>query len=144
VGTPKPIQQPIAFSHKKHCDAGMECPACHKLRQKGDIEGIPSAGDCMVCHQAIKAESPDIKTVAEFEKDGKRIPWVRIYILPDFVVFSHKQHLDANVKCEECHGQVTSREVLEKEQDFTMKTCMACHRARKARTTCDLCHKLSM
>jgi len=144
VDVPKPIQQPIPFSHKKHCDAGMDCAACHKLGQKGDVEGIPSADDCMVCHQTINVESPEIGAVAKFEKEGKPIPWVRIYILQDFVVFSHQQHLDAKEKCEECHGQVSSRDVLAKEKDFIMKTCITCHRSHKASIACDLCHKLSM
>lgn len=122
----------------------MQCDACHQLGPKGDIEKIPSAADCMVCHQAIKPDSPDIQSLAKYGKEGKPIPWVRIYTVPDFVLFSHKAHLDAKFKCEECHGQVSSREVLAKERDFTMKTCITCHKAHKAQTTCDLCHKLSM
>ena len=51
-----------------------------------------------------------------------------------FVLFRHKPHLDAKFKCEDCHGQVRSREVLARDKDFTMKTCIACHmEGRRAR-----------
>ena len=141
---PAPIQQPVSFSHKKHCALGLKCETCHKLGPKGEAEQIPGAAECMVCHQAIKTDSPAVQAVAQYARGGNPIPWVRIYSVPDFVVFSHKPHLDANPACEKCHGPVCAREVLGKEKDFTMKTCIACHRANKARTTCDLCHKLSM
>jgi hypothetical protein len=117
---------------------------CHKLDDKGEREQIPSAADCMVCHQAIKTDSPAVQAVAKYAKDSAAIPWVRIYTVPDFVLFSHKTHLDAKFKCEECHGPVGSEEVLAREKEFTMKTCIGCHRANKAKTGCDLCHKLSM
>jgi hypothetical protein len=144
VVVPKPIEQPIPFNHKKHCDVGLGCDTCHKLDPKGDLEQIPSAADCMNCHQAIKTDSPDVQVLAQYAKEAKPIPWVRVYTIPDFVLFSHKTHLDAKIKCEECHGPVSSREVLAREKDFTMKTCISCHRADKAKTTCDVCHKLSM
>ena len=98
----------------------------------------------MACHETIKTDSPAIQATAKYAKDGTAIPWVRIYTVPDFVLFSHKTHLDAQLKCEECHGPVSSSDVLAKEKDFSMKTCIGCHRANKAKTGCDVCHKLSM
>jgi hypothetical protein len=142
--SPKPIQQPIPFSHKKHCDLGLGCDTCHKQGPKGENERIPTAADCMDCHQSIKTGNPDVQSIANYAKGSTPIPWVRIYTVPDFVHFSHKAHLDAKFKCEECHGPVGSQDVLAKEKDFTMKTCIGCHRVNKARTGCDLCHKLSM
>jgi len=144
VEPPKPVLQPIPFNHEKHCDLGLGCDTCHRPGARGEREQIPAAGDCMGCHQAIKTNSPDIQAVAQYAKENKPIPWVRIYSIPDFVFFSHKVHLDAKVKCEECHGPVSTREALAKEKDFTMKTCISCHRAYKAETGCDVCHKLSM
>lgn len=141
---PKPIQQPIPFSHKKHSDVGLPCQTCHKLEAKGEREQVPTAPDCMACHETIKTDSPAIQVTAKYAKDGAAIPWARIYTVPDFVLFSHKTHLDAKLKCEECHGPVSSSDVLAKEKDFTMKTCIGCHRAHKAQTGCDVCHKLSM
>jgi hypothetical protein len=141
---PKSIAQPIPFSHKKHIDVGLDCDACHKPGSEGETKQIPAAADCMVCHQAIKTESPSIHALARYAKNGTRIPWVRIYTIPDFVVFSHNVHQDAGFKCERCHGPVRTRDVLGKEQDFTMKTCIICHRANNALTGCDVCHKLSM
>ena len=58
----------------------------------------------------------------------------RRFSVPDFVLLRHKPHLDAKFKCEDCHGQVRSREVLARDKDFTMKTCIACHmEGRRAR-----------
>ena len=76
--TPAP-QQPIAYTHKKHLAVGMECANCHQFAETGPQAGIPPADFCMVCHQAIATESPEIQKMTALWKQGKDIPWVRVY-----------------------------------------------------------------
>jgi hypothetical protein len=67
---------------------------------------------------------------------------VRVYQTPDFVFFSHKNHLKAGETCETCHGPVATREVLAKEVSTNMTACMNCHVQRGATTECFFCHEL--
>ena len=108
VDAPKPIEQPIPISHKRHCDNGLECDTCLKLEAHVEIERVPTAADCMQCRQAIKTESPHIRTLARYAREDRPIHWVRIYKVRGLVLFSHRTHLDAEFKCEECHGPASS------------------------------------
>ena len=66
------------------------------------------------------------KIKAEFAKDKKPVPWVRVYQLPGYVWFSHKVHMKKGA-CETCHGPVAERDVLTREKPITMTACKACH-----------------
>jgi hypothetical protein len=136
-----PAAQPVPFSHKTHVAAGLTCVACHTMAQPGDLAGFPNGSFCMGCHSNIKSDSPAIQTLAGFVRDHKRISWVRIYKLPQFVYFSHQVHFkDAGIECADCHGPVSERNVLVKEKSTTMADCMKCHDQRKAPNGCDVCH----
>jgi hypothetical protein len=124
--------QPIPFSHKTHARAGLACAGCHP--------GFPNEDQCMACHAAIRAESPSIRKLAAYQKERKRIPWARIYTLPDYVVFSHETHRKGRVGCAECHGPVAERDVLDQEKPLGMPACMDCHERRRASNACDACH----
>ncbi|HEX4949410.1 MAG TPA: cytochrome c3 family protein [Blastocatellia bacterium] len=139
--TPKPIPQPIPFSHKLHGESGVQCARCHTTAASKDQAGIPTAKDCITCHQNFQKDSATLKTLAEYEQ--KPIPWVRIYKLPSFVFFSHKSHLNAKATCATCHGEVQTRQVLGKEKPTSMASCIDCHRERKASTECNYCHELN-
>jgi hypothetical protein len=138
----KAPEQPIPFSHKQHSALGVDCQTCHRTATKAERAGLPEAAQCMVCHATIQKESASIQKLASFHKEGNRVPWVRVYRIPDFVFFSHAKHVAAKVSCSECHGPVEQRDVLAAEITHNMKTCMDCHRVRKASNNCHVCHEL--
>jgi hypothetical protein len=133
-------EQPIPYSHKQHLALGLLCNNCHANPAPGDAMSFPATSKCMSCHQTIDKASPAIQQLAAFDRDQKDIPWVRVYKLPDFVFFSHKAHLDAGAKCEDCHGQVAQRDRLFRETDLSMGGCLSCHRDHNASQACDYCH----
>ncbi len=134
--------QPIPFSHRKHIAIGQTCLDCHAGATEKDSAGLPSTELCMACHETIKAQSPEIKKLAEAHRRGEKVKWVRVYRIPDFVFFSHANHTKAGVQCQECHGAVEKRDRLMKEVSTSMVACMNCHAARKAPTGCTACHQL--
>ncbi len=135
------VEQPIPYSHKKHLAMGLKCNSCHKNTDPGESMGLPGESFCMSCHQAVKTGSPHIQTLAAAAREKKPIPWVRVYQIPAFVYFSHRVHTKAGTTCESCHGPVRERDVITKEVELSMRTCMACHSERKARNECTTCHE---
>jgi glucose dehydrogenase len=139
---PAPVQ-PVAFSHKLHLTtAAMKCEDCHQLSSDGKQMQIANVSKCMLCHQSVMTNSPEIQKLARLEKQGQEVSWVRVYQLPPFVFFSHKKHADANVDCAVCHGEVHNQNVLSQEKDISMASCVNCHQVRKASTSCGLCHNV--
>jgi hypothetical protein len=136
-------EQPLPFSHKRHAGMlGLPCQTCHTPSPSGEAFRVPQGLACMQCHQAIAVDKPAIQKLADYAKAKTAIPWVRVYELPSFITFSHKTHLDHGATCQECHGDVSSRERLFKETDLSMKWCVDCHAVRKAVTDCNACHTL--
>jgi len=137
VAVPKP--QPIAFSHKLHTQFIQKCGDCHAISE-GDMT-YPPESKCMQCHETIAAESPEIKKLTALYKEHKPVPWVQVYVLPDFVFFSHDvHHTKAKIDCETCHGAVRDRDVIIKEKPISMSACVDCHQMKKAPVKCDTCH----
>ncbi|WP_313386523.1 c-type cytochrome [Chishuiella sp.] len=93
------------------------------------------------------------KETNKFDGPQKPIEWVRIHNMPDFVFFSHAQHVVAgehaikkaikegtipNAKelnigsgdqvCFACHGRVDEMNEVKMANDFTMGWCIECHR----------------
>lgn len=135
--------QPISFSHKLHVGtASLKCQDCHAGASSAEKAGLPTPGKCMACHATIAAGTPSIAKLRSFSISGQDIPWVRVYSVPDFVVFSHATHAGSKVACAECHGPVEQRDVLAKEVSTSMTACMNCHVQRKARVDCSTCHAL--
>jgi hypothetical protein len=136
------VEQPIAFSHQRHAQAGLECAACHQTVGAGEKIQIPGVAECMACHRSIATDSPAIQKLAQLEKDHQPLAWTRLYQLPGFVFFGHQKHLDAKVECAVCHGPVKDRESLWQERDISMLACVDCHKLRKASLSCDQCHNI--
>ena len=134
--------QPVPFNHKAHADQGLECLDCHKGAEKKRSAGLPQLKDCLLCHQTIATDNPDVQKMAMLANQKVKLDWVRVYQVPDFVFFNHKRHVQAGETCETCHGPVATREVLAKEVSTNMTACMNCHAAKGATTECFFCHEL--
>jgi hypothetical protein len=137
-----PPEQPILFSHKTHLARGLVCDSCHENPDPGNQVTLPGTAVCMACHQAIAKEKPAIRKLAQFDQDHKPVPWVRVYVVPAFVYWSHRTHLEAGMKCEMCHGPVGQMDIMSKAIDVTtMGGCVGCHREKQATTGCKACHE---
>lgn len=143
IGTrpPAPVQ-PLPYSHKQHVALGLSCRLCHVNPEAGKLMTYPPTAICMSCHATVAADRPTIQRLAGYAADGKPVPWVRVYRVPDYVYWSHGSHLAANVTCAECHGPVAERDVVAQETNVTtMLGCQTCHDKRQAFTGCDSCHE---
>jgi len=133
--------QPIPYSHKTHLAKGLQCKDCHVNPEPGEKMTFPATTKCMACHLTIARDKPAIQRLAELAKAGK-IPWVRVYTVRAGTYWNHRSHLEANVTCAECHGDVASLDVMTKLTNVTsMEGCISCHREKKAGTGCEFCHE---
>ena len=139
-------EQPIAFSHKIHAgDNAIDCQYCHSGVEKSKTAGIPTVNVCMNCHKGISkgpsgekgtAEIAKIYDAAgwdpeegEYTKPQKPIKWVKVHNLPDFVFFSHQQHVKVGKQdCTNCHGDVKEMTTAKQDQSLTMGWCIDCHK----------------
>jgi len=137
-------EQPIPFPHKTHIEKAMlKCTeTCHETVTKGPQAGIPSVKTCMICHDSIATDRPNIIKVTDYYKRGVDIPWQRVYgFAPEVHVrFNHSPHIRANVDCATCHGNVAGGTVATRNVEHTMGFCVDCHKAKKASNDCLTCH----
>jgi hypothetical protein len=135
------VEQPVPFSHKLHLAFDMKCLDCHPNPEPGDQMTLPSTSKCMECHRTIAKDKSAIQKLAEFDQSKQAIPWVRIYVVSGWVFWNHRSHLEAGMKCESCHGEVSRMEVLKPASNVTtMAGCVECHRKNDASTGCQYCH----
>lgn len=139
-------EQPIAYSHRVHVEAGVQCLFCHSDALRSSIAGIPSLQKCMGCHTAIATEGEDVQALAAYWERNEPIPWNRVNRQPDFVYFSHEPHLGAALNCETCHGDVGRMDAARPVVKMDMGWCLDCHEqqspARVAHLVdCLTCHK---
>ena len=135
--------QPFPFPHKTHVAKKIGCTEyCHEGVEKGPVAGIPGVKTCMICHDAIAADRPLIKQVADYQKRGVDISWQRVYGFTQeaHVRFNHAPHLRAKVDCTTCHGNVAQQTVAERNVDLKMGFCVDCHKAKQASNECLTCH----
>ncbi len=138
--------QPIAYSHRVHVEAGIQCLFCHSSALRSPVAGIPSVQKCMGCHAVIAAQSQAIQALAGYWERGEPIPWQRVNRQPDFVFFSHQPHLGAGLNCEACHGDVGQMDAARPVVKMDMGWCLDCHlkqpQEKVARLAdCLTCHK---
>jgi hypothetical protein len=138
--TDTPVQ-PIDFSHTVHAgDDKLSCELCHSAARRSPFAGIAPVERCMGCHRFVNPDNPEIMKVRRFWDAREPIPWVRVYVLPRFVHFSHEAHVRASVTCADCHGEVQRMDRVTKVRELTMGWCMECHRQRTAPDDCLTCH----
>ncbi len=137
---PPAPEQPLPFSHKTHAAQGLDCKTCHEMPDPGYFAEIAPTAVCMDCHKEVKSDSPAIQTLAKAHAAGEEIEWEPVYMVPDFVYFSHRKHVDAGAACSACHGDVAAKDALAKERNISMPGCIACHKAAQASVECDFCH----
>lgn len=142
--TPVPLpapQQPLPYSHKAHLALGLECTGCHTNPDRGRLMTFPDTATCMKCHASFGKNRPTIQKLAAYDKSKTPIPWVRVYTVLPGVKWSHRTHLDAGMKCEMCHGNVSQMQVMTNVKSVnTMVGCLDCHTLHNAKTTCTTCH----
>jgi hypothetical protein len=134
--------QPIAFNHSIHIQKGLKCATCHTGVTQGPDAWIPSTNFCMVCHQVIAAQKPEIKKLAAYAAKGQDVPWQPVYwFYPNkHVRFWHSPHIRAGLGCEQCHGNVAQQTVAVRSKDLTMNFCLNCHLAKRVSVDCITCH----
>jgi hypothetical protein len=129
--------QPIKFSHYVHAGQNKtDCNYCHYTAKTSKSAGIPSGSICYNCHFLVRngtrSGATEIAKIIEHLDQKKPVEWVRIYKLPDFVFFSHEQHVSAGqINCEACHGNVKEMNRLYQVPDLSMGWCIDCHKTRK-------------
>jgi len=138
---PVPVQ-PIAYTHKVHLANGMQCVNCHTGVDTGPDAQLPSIKLCMMCHQAIATDKPEIKKMAAYYERGEDVTWQRVYnYYPSaHVKFNHAPHIRAGVDCKVCHGDMTQATVAERVVNMNMGFCLDCHKQRKVSIDCTTCH----
>ena len=128
--------QPIWFSHKVHAGQNkIDCEYCHFTAERSLHAGIPPASVCLNCHNQVReGKRTGKKEIAKIYKainENKPIQWVKVHNLPDFVYFSHEQHVKVGkLECAECHGNVEEMDVVGQVNDLSMGWCLDCHRSK--------------
>jgi hypothetical protein len=138
---PSPVGE-IAFDHTIHAKQyAIPCIDCHAFADKSPVAGIPSERKCMGCHKFVAKDSPGVQTLAARFAAGEPLRWKRAFYLPEYIYFSHRMHVRADVACQECHGDVASMKTVVQDKPFTMGRCLECHEQRHASRECLTCHK---
>jgi hypothetical protein len=136
-------RQPFPFSHQHHVtDYNIDCEYCHSGVRSGSVAGIPSVQTCMGCHQLVAATSGHIMRLRDMWERGEPVRWMRVNVVADFVYFDHFAHINADISCEHCHGDVARMdELLPRYQLNSMSWCVDCHNTYEASKDCMICHR---
>jgi Cytochrome c7 and related cytochrome c len=144
AGTVPVAAQPdsVPFDHSIHVGTyGMACLFCHTDADKSTTAGLPSARMCMGCHKYVDKQKPAVVELARLWQDEQVPRWTRVYQLPDYVYFSHRVHVAAQVQCTQCHGDVPSMQHITRVSSLTMGWCISCHVEKQATRECIACHQ---
>jgi hypothetical protein len=133
--------QPISFSHRLHAGIkAIDCRFCHPYVERSIHPGLPPVAKCLYCHNYIIANHPEIRKEHNYFNTATPTPWVKVFYVPEHVLFNHQRHIRKEIACESCHGQVREMDRL-KGQRFKMGFCVQCHRQKGANLDCWLaCH----
>jgi hypothetical protein len=136
--------QPIDFSHTIHVGkVGLQCLFCHETADKSTYAGIPAVEKCMSCHKNVATDRPEIQKLAGYWNRGEPMEWNRVHRIRvrDYVYFSHKRHIKAEIDCVNCHGEVKYMDKIRQVKSLKMGWCVQCHRENDASDDCLTCHR---
>ena len=135
-------EQPIAFSHRIHVEKkDISCLMCHEGATQTSRAGIPPLETCMLCHEKIITNHPEIKKLHEHYNNNEPIYWEKVNEVPDFVFFNHSLHIFRKIDCGECHGNVKAMDRVKLQQPLEMGFCIECHKDEEASIDCFTCHR---
>ena len=102
-------QKLIPFNHQTHIVKyeASDCELCHGYYDDGRYKGIPTIGDCRMCHDGNTAKE---KAMFNGFKDTDK-PWGSFAKQPDLVYFSHIAVMKntKTARCASCHGKSPTR-----------------------------------
>ncbi len=138
--------QPFPYTHAPHIAAGIPCLFCHPGPYRGASAGLPTKAKCMGCHNDIKSETAALKALDEYANSHATFEWVPVALLPDFVYFSHQPHINAQLDCSNCHGNVSLMTTAQPQRYWDMGWCLTCHKTLAPGnfvklSDCATCHK---
>jgi mono/diheme cytochrome c family protein len=104
--------QPIFFSHVIHAGSyKIDCQYCHAGARRSSSAGLPSVERCMGCHKIVAQQgNPEVDKLKGYWERKEPIPWVRIFKVPEHAQFPHKNHVQAGLPCQTCHGRIEAME----------------------------------
>lgn len=136
------LEQPIPFSHRVHAnDKKISCFFCHPEAMSTPHAGVPPLQTCMLCHERIAIAYPPIEKVRKAYFENRPILWERIHVLPEFTYFDHSMHINRQIDCGACHGNVTRMDRVVLQQKLEMGFCVTCHKQLNISHDCFICHR---
>lgn len=154
-----PQQITIRFDHKFHIkEQKLKCKACHAAAETSlDAADtlLPSPKTCDGCHYTDHSDltkvtgDPDPISQCTFchigdsaGAGGKVAP---VVMPKPNLRFPHKKHLDRNIQCGQCHGQIEEIELATRDFLPRMAGCFTCHQMSgaaqgDAQGSCETCH----
>jgi hypothetical protein len=134
--------QPIDFPHTVHAGTlNLDCTFCHRAAAEEPHAGLPALEQCMFCHTVVQPEESDqIPLLLEAWNNYEAVDWNRVHQLPDHVQFVHEAHINAQIECSTCHGDVEDMEKIKQVRDLRMDDCVQCHLENEAPVDCTTCH----
>jgi hypothetical protein len=148
TGQGRALHQEVPFSHAHHVGGlGLDCRYCHRSVDTEAFAGMPSTQTCMHCHSQLWTEAEVLAPVRESFAEGRPLRWRRVNDLPDYAYFEHGAHVQAEVPCSTCHGEVERMALTTQTAPMIMRWCIACHAelperyGLPARTSCSTCHR---
>ena len=136
--------QPLPYDHSLHAGKyEIPCLNCHVQADKNRHATVPSLNVCMNCHRNVGVDRPAIQKLSKAYEKGYSIPWLKVHLLPDFVMFNHQPHVEAGVRCQKCHGPIEEMKEVHQQEDLSMGWCVNCHRQEQhnAPLNCTTCHQ---
>jgi hypothetical protein len=129
--------QPIKFSHMVHAGQNqIDCKYCHTTAETSKTASIPSVNICLNCHTLVREGTRsgkfEINKIIQAAENNKPVEWIKVHNLPEYVFFSHAQHVSAGkLDCQVCHGDVKTMDRIVQVKDLSMGWCVNCHRDTK-------------
>lgn len=137
-------REPIAFNHRKHVDAGMDCADCHTGVREQARALLPDISLCLTCHESEMTPSAEEAKIRQAAARGEPLVWQQAARMPRHVYFSHRRHVAlGRLECAVCHGNVRESTAPSNLPAFrlSMARCMDCHGRQQVRNDCNDCHR---